>query len=165
MYRVAKCLAYHKPFPFFAHTRKFCPFIFASIYKPLLLWAPGAKKWPASNGASWTLTAAYGTCPVRVRRTIAITAFRIAPQAAAILDRLGVAAIKLGHGYKDGDMVFSTTGHSSPSGFSKAKKSLDARMQALLGPKFKPWRTHDLRRTCATGMEKPGAGLAAPPQD
>ena len=30
------------------------------------------------------------------------------------------------------------------------------RMQEILGPKFKPWRVHDLRRTCATGMENLG---------
>jgi integrase len=54
------------------------------------------------------------------------------------------------------DLVFSTTGHSSPSGFSKAKRALDARMKEILGPKFKEWRVHDLRRTCATGMENLG---------
>ncbi len=26
-------------------------------------------------------------------------------------------------------------------------------MQEILGAKFKPWRVHDLRRICATGME------------
>ena len=51
---------------------------------------------------------------------------------------------------------FSTTGRSSPSGFSKAKKALDARMKAILGARFKDWRIHDLRRTCATGMENLG---------
>jgi len=73
-----------------------------------------------------------------------------------LLDRLAIAAIKAGLGYDDGDLVFSTTGHSSPSGFSKAKKALDARMKALLGARFKEWRIHDLRRTCATGMENLG---------
>ena len=80
----------------------------------------------------------------------------LAPQAIAILDRLGVAAIKAGLGYDDSDLVFSTTGHSSPSGFSKAKLALDSRMKEILGPKFKEWRVHDLRRTCATGMENLG---------
>ena len=35
--------------------------------------------------------------------------------------------------------MFLTTGTTSPSGFSKAKRALDARMQEILGPKFKPW--------------------------
>jgi hypothetical protein len=31
-------------------------------------------------------------------------------------------------------------------GFSKWKARIDARMQQILGDKFQPWRTHDLRR-------------------
>jgi integrase len=29
-------------------------------------------------------------------------------------------------------------------------------MKAILGVRFKDWRVHDLRRTCATGMENLG---------
>jgi hypothetical protein len=50
------------------------------------------------------------------------------------------------------DLVFSTTGRTPVSGFSNAKESLDERMREILGDKFKPWRTHDLRRTGASGM-------------
>jgi hypothetical protein len=32
------------------------------------------------------------------------------------------------------------------------KARLDARMNELLGDKFQRWRTHDLRRTAASGM-------------
>ncbi len=52
----------------------------------------------------------------------------------------------------DCPFVFSTTGHSAPSGFSKAKARLDKGMAAILGDAFQPWRTHDLRRTAASGM-------------
>jgi integrase len=48
--------------------------------------------------------------------------------------------------------VFSTTGYSAPSGFSKAKAKLDKQMASILGECFQPWRTHDLRRTAASGM-------------
>lgn len=48
--------------------------------------------------------------------------------------------------------VFSTTGKTAPSGFSKAKARLDKRMSVILGDAFRPWRTHDLRRTAASGM-------------
>ena len=47
-------------------------------------------------------------------------------------------------------------GTTAPSGWSKANRALDARMKALLGPRLKDWRLHDLRRTCATGMEDAG---------
>ena len=78
------------------------------------------------------------------------------PTAETLLDRVAIAAIKTGLGYEDGELVFSTTGTTAPSGWSKAKRALDKRMQAILGPKFKPWRLHDLRRTAATGMENEG---------
>jgi integrase len=49
-------------------------------------------------------------------------------------------------------LLFSTTGYSAPSGFSRAKARVDGRMKEILGDKFQPWRTHDLRRTAASGM-------------
>lgn len=45
------------------------------------------------------------------------------------------------------DLLFTTTGRTPPSGFSKAKAKLDANLPAL-----PHWRFHDLRRTCASGM-------------
>ncbi|MGA7327703.1 MAG: site-specific integrase, partial [Rhodomicrobium sp.] len=129
---------------------------FASIYKLLLL--TGARREEVA-GMKWSeldLDANVWMLPGARTKNHRDHRIPLVPQATAILDRLKVAAIKQGHSYKDGDIAFSTTGHSSPSGFSKAKRSLDARMQELLGPKFKPWRTHDLRRTCATGMERLG---------
>jgi integrase len=43
--------------------------------------------------------------------------------------------------------VFSTNQRTPVSGFSKIKKRLDSKMKGAA-----PWRIHDLRRTCATGM-------------
>ena len=34
----------------------------------------------------------------------------------------------------------------------RSKERIDARMQEILGDKYQPWRTHDLRRTAASGM-------------
>lgn len=50
------------------------------------------------------------------------------------------------------DLVYSTTGTTPVSGFSKVKARIDARMKEILGDKFQPWRIHDLRRTAASGM-------------
>jgi integrase len=68
-------------------------------------------------------------------------------------------------GRKDGwprtGFVFSTTGKTSVSGHSRAKRRLDKEM-ALLAKKSEdvraiaPWRFHDLRRTLATGMQRLG---------
>jgi integrase len=50
--------------------------------------------------------------------------------------------------------MFTTTGRTPVSGFSKAKRLLDA---AMGNPAA--WRVHDLRRTAATGMAKLGVNL------
>jgi integrase len=55
--------------------------------------------------------------------------------------------------------VFTTTGQSSVSGFSKAKARVDEAMQKLArqddeDAELPPWRLHDLRRTAATGMAR-----------
>jgi integrase len=51
--------------------------------------------------------------------------------------------------------VFTTTGNTPISGWSRAKENIDKIMRAQLDD-FKPWRIHDLRRTVATGMERLG---------
>ena len=53
---------------------------------------------------------------------------------------------------KKTDFVFTTTGRSPLSGWSKLKLRLDEAM----GDHVPPWRLHDLRRTAATGMAKIG---------
>jgi integrase len=52
--------------------------------------------------------------------------------------------------------VFSTTGKTPVSGFSKAKRRLDEAMTHAAGEAVEPWRTHDLRRTVATGLQRLG---------
>ena len=50
--------------------------------------------------------------------------------------------------------VFTTTGETPVSGWSKAKAALDQHMRLN-----EPWRLHDLRRTTATGLERLGVAL------
>jgi len=45
------------------------------------------------------------------------------------------------------DLIFSTTGETAPSGFSRAKRALDADMPTTGGT---GWRFHDFRRTAVT---------------
>src|SRR5215471_2298503 len=64
--------------------------------------------------------------------------------------------------------VFTTTGNTPISGWSRAKENMDQSMLARAQKEsqrgedadndfiFKPWRIHDFRRTAATGMERPG---------
>ncbi len=62
------------------------------------------------------------------------------------------------------DFVLTTTGKTGISGFSRSKALLDAKMFEIakeeaeargdkdFEPQIAPWRLHDLRRTCASGM-------------
>lgn len=52
----------------------------------------------------------------------------------------------------EGDFVFTTTGKTAVSGFSKAKARLDSLMATNLGQESAPWRNHDIRRSVATHM-------------
>ena len=61
------------------------------------------------------------------------------------------------------DMLFSNTGTTPVSGFSRAKNRLDERMQAALRKELDddkaeiaPWVLHDLRRTVTTGLARLG---------
>lgn len=62
----------------------------------------------------------------------------LSPQALAILSKIPRR--------DEIDLVFTTTGRSAVSGFSKAKAALDARSTVF------EWRLHDIRRTAATLM-------------
>ena len=58
-------------------------------------------------------------------------------------------------------LIFSTTGTTPVSGFSRAKRRLDKKIGELLKetdnpPALSPWRFHDLRRTAATGLQRLG---------
>jgi site-specific recombinase XerD len=55
----------------------------------------------------------------------------------------------------DNDLIFTTTGKTPVSGWSKMKKRLDR----LMGDSVDHWRIHDLRRTAVTGMARAGADL------
>lgn len=50
--------------------------------------------------------------------------------------------------------VFTTTGKSPISGYSRAKKRLDEIIQRRAIHSMAPWRMHDLRRTFATTMQR-----------
>ncbi|RWO21739.1 site-specific integrase [Mesorhizobium sp.] len=79
----------------------------------------------------------------------------LSADAVAILERLPKVS---------GGFLFTTTGTTSVSGYSKAKKRLDAAMLEIAGKEadargadpaqveIPEWRLHDLRRTAASGM-------------
>jgi integrase len=100
------------------------------------------------EAATWTLPASR----TKARRTHTIP---LSAEALAVLKEL--EAFKR----KDMTLVFTTTGLTPISGFSRAKSIIDkdvtdARKKKDLEP-LAPWRVHDLRRTAATEMSRLGA--------
>lgn len=54
-------------------------------------------------------------------------------------------------------LLFTTTGSTPISGFSKVKARLDSLVaEGLNGRALQPWRAHDIRRTVATGLQRLG---------
>ncbi|HFD15427.1 MAG TPA: DUF4102 domain-containing protein [Rhodospirillales bacterium] len=58
-----------------------------------------------------------------------------------------------------GAYVFGRNGRYSFQGWSRAKRRLDARVAELAGAPLKEWCVHDLRRACATGLQRLGVRL------
>src|SRR5262245_17745697 len=57
------------------------------------------------------------------------------------------------------ELVFTTTGKTCVSGFSKAKEAIDAAIKIKSGRALPEWRIHDLRRSAATGLQRLGVNL------
>lgn len=69
-----------------------------------------------------------------------------------------VGEFACGKAWPTSGLVFSTTGRTPISGFSKAKRRLDEIMcdRAKGHYEIPPWRAHDIRRTVATGLQRLG---------
>ncbi len=71
----------------------------------------------------------------------------------------------------ESDLVFTTTGNTPFSGYSKSKTTLDKKMLEVLQKmaedkgvnpelvKLTPWRLHDIRRTVTTELSKLGVAI------
>jgi integrase len=72
------------------------------------------------------------------------------------LSKAALAVLQKVSRITESPFVLTTNGGASPaSGYSKNKRRLDA----LLPADVPPWRLHDLRRTCASGLARLGINL------
>ncbi|WP_374613838.1 tyrosine-type recombinase/integrase [Sphingorhabdus sp.] len=84
------------------------------------------------------------------------------PLSSLAIAELDLLAQRLGRdtSWPKSGLVFSTTGETSVSGFSRAKTRLDKAVRAIAEEQGAtvppPWRVHDLRRTLATGLQRLG---------
>jgi len=126
---------------------------FASVFKVLLLTGQRREEVAGMRWREVDLDAGTWTIAKERAKNGKAHTVDLHPEAVALLDPLGnAAAPRLMKHSAEEDFVFSTTGCTPVSGFSKTKARIDARMQQILGDKFQSWRTHDLRRTAASGM-------------
>jgi integrase len=123
---------------------------FENVFKLLLLTGQRREEVAAMRWAEVDLDAGTWTIAKERAKNGKAHTVDLHPEAIRLLDRLGDAAAA--RRADDGEFVFSTTGTTPVSGFSRAKGRIDARMKAILGDKFQEWRTHDLRRSAASGM-------------
>jgi integrase len=123
---------------------------FSSVFKVLLLTGQRKNEVAAMRWREIDLDAGEWTIAKERAKNGKAHTVDLHPEAIRLLDPLGdAAAARRGD---DAEYVYSTTGYSAPSGWSKVKARIDDRMQAILGDKFQEWRIHDLRRTAASGM-------------
>ena len=129
---------------------------FGALYRLLLLTGQRLREvaeltWDELDGTTWTLPAARS-------KNGDEHVVPLSPAVVATLDAMP----------RIGRHVFSTTGITPVSGFSRAKDRLDRLMTAAANKdlpagadpvELRPFTIHDLRRTAATGM----AGLRFPP--
>ncbi len=62
--------------------------------------------------------------------------------------------------FEGSELVFTTTGATPFSGFSKLKRQIDRQIAEDGGQPLPPWTMHDLRRSLVTGLNE--QGIAAP---
>ena len=131
--------------------------VFGPLYKLLAL--TGQRR-DEARGATWDeidLENGVWTLPAARTKNGRQHTVPLSPPAVALLSALP----RIG---RRPSLVFTTNGETMLSGLSRAKSRLDARMLALAcesNPRaeISPFVLHDLRRTCATGLQRLGIAL------
>lgn len=142
--------------------------LFGPLYQ--LLFATGQRREEVA-GLDWSeldRAAALWTLPRERSKNGEANIIPLNRHALAALDRLaGHEGIERPEWPRRG-LIFTTTGKTPVSGFSRAKSRLDARMAKMAaedaleagtdgeGVTVAPWRLHDARRTLATGLQRLG---------
>ncbi|SIO49728.1 Phage integrase family protein [Bradyrhizobium erythrophlei] len=139
--------------------------VFGSLYKTLLL--TGCRLREVSGMSREELNGVWEVPGDRSKNHLSF----LVPLPQQALDIIKSVPLPHGIGHNNppepielSGLIFTTNGKTPVSGFSKAKKALDAEMAKVAGRPIKPWRVHDLRRTFSTTLnESPddgGLGIA-----
>ncbi len=135
------------------------PFPFGPMYRLLILTGARREEVAAMDWQEIDLAAGTWTLPVARAKNNVAHIVPLSMPARKIIEAIGP---------KRKGLVFSTTGKTAPSGFSKAKRRLDelALQQLAIDAanagddadevELVEFRVHDLRRTLATGLQRLG---------
>jgi integrase len=134
---------------------------FGPLYRLLILTGQRREEVSALDWKELDRSAATWRIPASRAKNNQATVVHLSAPAVAVLD-----LIADGEKWPKRGLVFSTTGETPVSGYSRAKSRLDAAMLKIaakeaeaagdVSPDLAPWRVHDLRRTLATGMQRLG---------
>lgn len=128
-------------------------FPFASLVRLLLLTGQRRDEVASLDWAELDRTERLWTLPSSRAKNRRPHLVPLSGPVVAVLDDLAG-----GDKWPNRGLVFSTTGKTPVSGFSKAKRRLDDYMAQALGgeDQLQAWRLHDLRRTVATNFQRLG---------
>ncbi len=127
---------------------------FGPLVQLLLLTGQRREEVGAMRWAELDLDAGIWTLPKERAKNAKAHLVPLSPQAVAILRKVPRIEVEGAPGY-----VFTTTGATSISGFSKAKSRVDALVARELGETPPAWVIHDLRRTFASNLARLGTAL------
>lgn len=100
--------------------------------------------------------ASLWTLPASRAKNGAVHLVHLSPLAMALLDDLAALAGCEAGKWPVRGFVFTTTGKTAVSGYSRGKSRLDVAIAELAKAPVLAWRVHDLRRTAATAMQRLG---------
>jgi len=127
---------------------------FGPLLRLLLLTGQRREEVGAMRWTEIDLEAGLWTLPRERAKNKIAHAVPLSPQAVAILREISRIEVEGGPGY-----VFTVTGWTPVSGFSRAKARLDKLMTEELGEAPPAWVIHDLRRTFASNLARLGTAL------
>ncbi|GFZ89697.1 tyrosine-type recombinase/integrase [Sphingobium fuliginis] len=133
-------------------------FPFASLFRLLIITGQRVEEVAGLEWSELDRSAAMWSLPAERAKNGEASQVPLSDLAMVELDSLSKG--KKGKWPRSG-LVFTTTGETPVSGFSRAKRRVDREAGALGAKeeepiKIAPWRLHDLRRTLATGMQRLG---------
>jgi integrase len=123
---------------------------YGALFKLLLL--TGCRRREASDMTRGELSDGIWTIPGSRTKNHRSYALALPPLALETINSVPVIAGEAG-------FVFTVDGKRGVNTFSQAKRELDQVMAKIAGQPVAPWRLHDLRRTCASGLAALGVQL------